>query len=52
VLTLTLIARSMRDACRTNPALFAQEVIVRSGVVVEMKGFSGAMLGVADLRAA
>lgn len=41
VLTLTPIARSMRDACRTNPALFAQEVIVRSGVVVEMKGFSG-----------
>lgn len=51
VLTLTLIARSMRDACRTNPAQFAQEVFVRSQVVVEMKGSSGAMPGGADLRA-
>ena len=41
VLTLTLIARSMRDACRTKPAQFAQEVFVRSEVVVEMKGPSG-----------
>lgn len=35
MLTLTLIARSMRDACRTNPAQFAQEVFVRSGGIVE-----------------
>jgi hypothetical protein len=51
VLTLTQIARSMRDACRTNPAQFAQEAFVQSEVVVEMKGSSGAMPGVADLRA-